>query len=139
MSGDYRGRCACGAVRYDIAAEPAFAGQCQCRDCQRATGSGHANAIAFPESAVRLTGEVRYHAATGDSGKRVERGFCPACGSPMVWKFASRPELIAILAGSLDDPGVFAPQVVMYASRGFKWDRVDPALPSFEKLPPAAG
>ena len=25
MSGDYRGRCACGAVRYDIAAEPAFA------------------------------------------------------------------------------------------------------------------
>ena len=42
-------------------------------------------------------------------------------------------------ACGLDDPGVFAPQVVMYASRGFKWGRVDPALPSFERLPRAAG
>ena len=30
-------RCACGAIRYEIAAEPVMAGHCQCRDCQPAT------------------------------------------------------------------------------------------------------
>jgi hypothetical protein len=56
MSGNYNGR---RAVHYEIAAEPVFSGQCQCRDFQRATGSGHANAMAFPKSAARKTNPVQ--------------------------------------------------------------------------------
>jgi hypothetical protein len=134
----YTGRCARGAVSYEIAAEPVFAGQCQCRDCQRATGSGHANAMAFSISAVSLTGDLRYHVVSADSGKSVERGFCPSCGSPLVWRFARRPDLAVVMAASLEDPSVFAPQIVMYASRGFAWDRLDPDLPRFATLPPSS-
>lgn len=85
------GGCACGAVRYEISGAPVSSVQCQCRDCQRATGSGHVNAMAFPQAAVMLTGELRFHDIRGDSGNSVSRGFCPNCGAPVMWKFTGNP------------------------------------------------
>ncbi len=35
MSEVYTGGCACGAIRYEISAEPVVMNDCQCRDCQR--------------------------------------------------------------------------------------------------------
>jgi hypothetical protein len=46
------------------------------------------------------------------------------------------PELIAIPATSLDDPGRFNPQVVTYSIRGHAWDRIDSSLQTFERMPP---
>ena len=71
MTAKISGGCACGAVRYEIAADPQFQGQCQCRDCQRATGTGHADGLGFPQtSAVRdsdgpMRGPVRYKSRLG--------------------------------------------------------------------------
>jgi hypothetical protein len=53
MTAKINGGCACGAVRYEIAADPQFQGQCQCRDCRRATGTGHADGLGFPEMLSR--------------------------------------------------------------------------------------
>jgi hypothetical protein len=129
------GGCACGAVRYEISRAPVASVQCQCRDCQRATGSGHVNAMAFPQAAVTLTGELRFHDVRADSGNTVSRGFCPNCGTPVMWKFTRNPELRVIVVGSLDNPSGFSPQRVYYASRGHAWDQLDPALPRFDTLP----
>jgi hypothetical protein len=137
MTAKIGGGCACGAVRYEIAADPQFQGQCQCRDCQRATGTGHADGLGFPENAVALVGTLSFYEVVGDSGKTVSRGFCPKCGSPVLWKFAVNPGVAVITAGSLDDPGVFKPQAVLYASQGHAWDHLNPELPKFEKLPPS--
>ena len=41
MSKPYTGGCACGAIRYEISAEPIAMNDCQCRDCQRTSGAGH--------------------------------------------------------------------------------------------------
>jgi len=46
------------------------------------------------------------------------------------------PELIAVAAGSLDEPGRFAPQALTYGVRGLAWDAIDPALRAFERMPP---
>ena len=135
MGSSYAGGCACGAIRYEISADPVMSVQCQCRDCQRATGSGHLSAMAFPAAAVALTGTPKFHTSRGDSGNTVDRGFCPDCGSPVIWKFSRNPGMVAIVAGSLDDPSRFAPQVVFFASRGHAWDLLDPKLPKFETLP----
>ena len=45
------GGCACGAVRYEIAADPQFQCQCQCRACQRTTGAGHSDVLGVSENA----------------------------------------------------------------------------------------
>jgi hypothetical protein len=132
----YRGGCRCGAIRYEIAAEPLFGGQCQCRDCQHETGGGHSSFMAFPADAVKLTGTPRFYEVTADSGNRVGRGFCPTCGSSVASLSSGMPEMTAVPAGSLDDPSVFKPGFVVYTSRGHAWDLVDPALPSFPQMPP---
>ncbi|MDB5516133.1 MAG: aldehyde-activating protein [Tardiphaga sp.] len=41
MSEVYTGGCACGAIRYEIPTEPLVMNHCQCRDCQRKSGTGH--------------------------------------------------------------------------------------------------
>ncbi len=46
------------------------------------------------------------------------------------------PQLIFLNAATLDDPSHFAPQVVVWTSKGASWDVVDPNLPSFEVNPP---
>lgn len=139
MSTTFRGGCLCGAIRYEITAEPMIAGQCQCLDCQRETGGGHASFMAFPADAVQLTGTPRFYEAKADSGNTVRRGSCPTCGSPVVRRTSGMPDMMTISAGSLDDPSVFKPEFVVYTSRGHAWDRIDPALPSFPKMPPAPG
>lgn len=139
MPTTFRGGCGCGAIRYEIAAEPMFAGQCQCLDCQHQTGGGHASFIAFPADAVRLTGAPRFYESRADSGNTVRRGFCATCGSPVVGHSSGMPDMTTIVAGSLDDPNLFKPQFVVYTSRGHAWDLVDPALPSYPAMPPSAG
>jgi hypothetical protein len=138
MSTTFRGGCLCGALRYEIAAEPMFGAQCQCLDCQHETGGGHTSFMAFPAEAVKLTGTPRFYEVEADSGNVMRRGFCPTCGSPVVGATSGLPGVTTISAGSLDDPSVFKPQFVCYTSRGHAWDRVDPALPSFPKMPPMA-
>lgn len=137
MSKPYTGGCACGALRYEIAAEPVFSNHCQCRDCQHKSGTGHGSYMTFAgRSAVKLTGKVTHWDMKGDSGNVKTRGFCPTCGSPVSLTFAAMPDLFTIHAASLDDPGRFKPQVVTYAVRGHAWDHLDPALTKFEKMPP---
>lgn len=133
-----KGGCACGAVRYEIDAAPIVSLQCQCRDCQRATGGGHADALAFPESSVRFTGSLKYHELRNDRGYVVRRGFCPECGSPITLTTTRNPAMRAIAAGSLDDPSAFKPQMVFFTRSGYAWDQVHAALPKFETLPPSA-
>jgi hypothetical protein len=54
-------------------------------------------------------------------------------------RFAAMPDLIAVPAGSLDEPARFEPQVLTYRVRGLPWDPVDPALQAFERMPVAPG
>ena len=62
----------------------------------------------------------------------ISRGFCPTCGSAI----HSRNSAVSVRASSLDDPEVFQPQMIVYGKRAPSWDRMDPALPRFEAMPP---
>lgn len=137
MSKTYTGGCACGAIRYEISGEPFFSNHCQCRHCQQRSGTGHGSYMTFPSrKGVKLSGEARQWNVAGDSGNVKSHAFCPTCGSPVYLTFAAMPDLFTIHAGSLDDPGRYQPQVVTYAVRGHAWDRLDPTLTKFDKMPP---
>jgi hypothetical protein len=129
------GRCACGAVRYASSAEPTFFLNCHCRDCQRATGSGYAAIAVVPAASLTVNGEARYHAATGDSGHRIERGFCPACGSPLLMRLERLPDAVAIHAASLDDPALHRPAMDIFTTSAQPWDHMNPELRKFPKAP----
>jgi hypothetical protein len=135
MKTPFTGGCLCGAIRYECSAEPIVMGNCHCRDCQRSTGTAFAAALLVPRNVVTITGEVRYYDAIGDSGGIVGRGFCPICGSRLFSR-PPIPELMGIMAGSLDDPSWFQPRMDCYAASAQPWDYMNPDLPKFDKLPP---
>jgi len=102
MTARFSGGCACGAVRYESASGPQSQRQCQCRDCQRATGTRHADIMVFAQKDLSLSGRLSFREVTGGSGKPVSRGFCAKCGSPVLWRLAVNPDIAVIMAGSLD-------------------------------------
>ena len=136
MNQPYTGGCACGAIRYEISGEPVFQNDCQCRDCQRKSGTGHGSYLTFPLGGVTHSGEATRWDMVGDSGNVKTRAFCPQCGSPVYMTFAAMPDVFTVHAASLDDPGRYRPQAVTYGVRGHAWDFLDPALPKFERMPP---
>ena len=137
MSEVYAGGCACGAIRYEIDAEPLLMSDCQCRDCQRISGTGHGSYLSFEgRDKVTLSGEAQCRDSTGDSGNVKTRAFCPTCGSPVYMTFAAAPGQFIVHAASLDDPGRYRPQLVTYTASGHAWAQLDPTLPKFDRMPP---
>ena len=135
MSKTWTGGCACRAIRYDIAGEPVFRNDCQCRDCQRQSGTGHGSYLTFPRKGVTLTSEAAGWDRRAESGNTKTGHFCKTCGSPVYVTFAAMPDIFTIHAASLDEPERYQPQAATYTLHGHAWDYLDPAVPRFEKMP----
>jgi hypothetical protein len=138
VSEAYTGGCACGAIRYEISDQPMFMNDCQCRDCQHKSGTGHGSYLSFPsKQSVKLKGEAKHwDVPAADNGNVKTRAFCPTCGSPVYLGFSLAPDVFTVHAASLDDPSRYKPQAVTYTVRGHAWDHLDPVLPKFDKMPP---
>ena len=97
------GSCLCGKIRYHAEAEPKFVSICHCRDCQKFTGSAFATVVALPKTALVVTGVVKGFTKRGDTGKPIERFFCPDCGASIMDEAEALPGFVMIEAGTLDD------------------------------------
>ena len=94
------GGCLCGAVRYRVRASPLRGSFCHCRTCRKSSGSVFQATVQFPASDFEFTqGEPSYYKAT-PLGRR---GFCPGCGSPLVFEYEGTSE-VWVPVGSLDHP-----------------------------------
>jgi len=131
------GGCLCGAVRYTAEADPSSAIVCHCLDCQKFTGSAFATLVAVPKDAVRIDGTMKGFAKQGDSGKSIERFFCPDCGASIMDEAEAVPGLVMIQAGTLDDSSWVKPTSQIYGASAQPWLRFDAAMPmkSFDKVP----
>ncbi len=136
MSAPYSGGCACGAIRYEVAGAPVAENHCQCRQCQRQTGSGHGAYLTFAGATVTIEGTSKHWQTVGEMGTIKHAHFCTACGSPLYLTFPHMPDIFVIRAGSLDEPARYAPQFVFWTAAAHPWDQVDPALTRFDKMPP---
>ena len=136
MPASFSGGCACGAIRYQAEGEPLFSLNCHCRDCQRETGSAFAPILAVLRATFTLTrGRPRYFELTADSGQTTTRAFCPECGSRLFGQPGSRPDIVTIRVGSLDDPSAFRPNRDIFTASAQPWDYMNPDLPKAPKLP----
>jgi hypothetical protein len=131
------GSCLCGKIRYHAEAEPKFVSICHCRDCQKFTGSAFATVVALPKTALVVTGVVKGFTKRGDTGKPIERFFCPDCGASIMDEAEALPGFVMIEAGTLDDTSWLKPTVEVYCASAQPWVRFDPAteMKSFDKVP----
>jgi len=73
-------------------------------------------AVGVPKDAIKIMGTVKHHEMAGNSGKHVSRGFCPSCGSRLFSSVEARPDIVGILAGSLDAPSIYKPTMDIFTS-----------------------
>ena len=131
------GGCLCKQVRYEFNAEPIAMRLCWCRVCQYfASGNSTINVV-FPKDALKVIGELKDYASDADSGNRMHRRFCPACGTQMFSESEARPHLIIVRAGTLDDPELAKASGVIWTKSAPSWAHIDPDVPHFEGQPPA--
>ena len=103
------GGCLCGAVRF-TAPDPVVQAVCHCKNCQKQAGTAYSVVLGVPAPGLAITGTLKTYEDTGDSGNKVQRKFCPNCGSPIVSEIAGSP-LAFIKAGTLDDTSAISPTV----------------------------
>jgi hypothetical protein len=132
----FTGGCACGAIRYEVTAEPIVMFNCHCRDCQKTTGGPYTPVFYVPAKAFKITkGSPKYYDTASEMVGENQRGFCPECGSRL---FGGKTEQgQGITASSLDDPSLHKPQFEIWTSDAQSWDHMDPKLPKFEKYQPS--
>jgi hypothetical protein len=89
----------------------------------------------FPVDKFRLTGKVAEYSYKSDSGNKVTRVFCPACGSPILGRNSGMEGFVTVTLGTFDGSFEFAPRVVIFARNRRSWDAMNESLPTFEAQP----
>ena len=129
------GGCLCGAVRYELTAEPQMTAICHCTHCQRQSGAVFSTNIIAPEAAFVQTGQTKVYVDKGDSGQAVWRHFCANCGSPIISKIEAMPGMVAIKAGTLDDITTVKPGLELYGDHAAPWVAPLPGVQRFAQSP----
>lgn len=134
------GGCACGAVRYQLEADPLIVHACHCRDCQRITGSAFVINIWIERRFVKSNGgELKSFKLTGGSGQPHEVFFCPVCGTYLWSDYHGAPgKSLFIRAGTLDTPAAVAPDVHIFTRSKLPWVRLPEGARSFAEFYPIA-
>lgn len=132
------GGCLCGAVRFRIAGAPRDVAYCHCRMCQKASGAPVMAWASYAPGQVSFTSqEPRYYR----SSEIAERGFCPNCGTPVIWRPVlrpgdTRPDTVDIALTCLDDPAALAPQYHIWTESQVTWLHLADTLPRHRQAGP---
>ena len=132
--GTIGGGCNCGAIRYTLDSPPLAVAVCHCRNCQRQSGSAFSVNLVAKARTMHVEGTLSlYEDPDTESGHPVQREFCGQCGSPIRSIPTAMPSLIAVKAGTLDDPAAFAPTVQIWTCTALPWSAIAGDLPRFER------
>ncbi len=129
----FTGGCQCGAVRYEVTADPVAVAYCHCSNCRRANAAAGVAWAMFQEEHVHFQGEAPKTYASTEQGMR---GFCGNCGTQISFKGEFIPGLIDMTVGSFDDPEALPPTMHIWDCRRPSWVDIGAGLPRFEEFPP---
>jgi hypothetical protein len=117
------GGCLCGSIRYTILQQPILAYTCNCRFCQKDTGTAYRSALAILNEHVELIGKdfSVYTYKSVEHGRELYKNFCPDCGTTISLKTERFPERQVIMIGTLDDPSQIELSTHMFAEEAFDW------------------
>lgn len=104
MEGLFTGGCQCGAIRFraEKLGRPSI---CHCRMCQKAFGGFFGALVTADQAHLTWT---RGQPSLFRSSKKILRGFCPKCGTPMTYQ---HPGGVEIAIGAFDRPELIEPEV----------------------------
>lgn len=130
----HNGSCLCGTVRYEIRGELGDGVYCHCSRCRKANGSAFAaNAPVAAKDFVVVAGASSLKTFRTEAG--VERLFCSNCGSPIISRRDSMPDVVRVRLGTLDTPPEAAPRAHIFVGSKAAWFEIHDDLPQFVERP----
>jgi len=125
------GSCLCGAIRYEIAAEPRGTTLCHCEDCRKASGAPVVAWTFFPAGSIKFEGQPRTISFAGR-----ERTFCPRCGSPLMFFDPDLPHQFEVTTSTLDCASEMKPVDHNWIADKLPWFETADDLPRYPKNTP---
>lgn len=133
-----KGSCLCSRVAYEIHGPLTHVVNCHCVMCRKAQGSAfRTRAAVRAKDFVWTRGENEVTWYSSSPGNY--RGFCSACGTPLLSRFDHQPETYGLPLGALDgDPDVKIVAHVYVASKA-PWYKITDDLPQYPEDEPGQG
>ena len=128
-----KGRCYCGAVRYETTGTPSQESVCHCSICRRTTGAPFVAWFSVPLSSFTLFGDT----TTFQSSSAASRRFCAECGTQLAFYSSHQPDLIDITTCSLEQPEQVPPVDHIYGASRVPWVKLGDGLPMHPDARPA--
>jgi hypothetical protein len=117
------GGCQCGALRYEIDAEPLTVIACHCIQCQRQSASAFGMTVPVPRAALRVVkGKPARWSRIAESGNELGAVFCPDCGVRLYHEPANKA-FLNVKAGTFDDTGWVSPVGHIWTEKAQPWIR----------------
>ena len=135
MQHNITGSCLCGAVRYEITEEPAWAHNCHCSRCRKIRGAAFASNLFVSIAAFRYTqGETLLRFYKVPEAERFTHVFCNICGSSLPFVNPARGVAVVPM-GSLDDDPKHPPDAHIFVDSKAPWVTITDALPQYPEGP----
>ena len=113
----YHGSCLCGAVRYRVNARPLTITACHCDACKKMSGATNLLVFTVPKDGLlHLSGELLRYRRTAASGNQSDVVHCATCGTRL-WHEPQAFPVVAVTAGTLDDPSWVVPASEIWVER----------------------
>ena len=131
------GGCQCGAVRYEIRAEPLSVYACHCTECQRQSGSAFALSMPVARDSIAVVkGAPRSWRRTHESGRVIQCMFCADCGTRLYHNPEHNPKVTIVKPGTLDDAKTLHAVGHIWIRSAQPWVEIPADAVTYEAQPP---
>ncbi|MDD2841396.1 MAG: GFA family protein [Tolumonas sp.] len=129
-----KGSCLCNAIQYEIQGELGPTMMCHCSKCRKANGSAYAiNAAVKTDQFHFIKGQELV--SEFESSPGVFRSFCKQCGSPLLSRRPSQPDIVRLRIGTLDTPVDVKPLAHIFVGSKASWDEIHDDIPQYDERP----
>jgi len=129
-----KGKCECGKVQYEVAAEITEFSHCHCSQCRRLHGAAFASFGQVPRNKFRYeSGEPNLK--TYASSDEIDRVFCGNCGSNILADYKPEPDVLYVTMGTIDGNPNCPPGYHMFVGSKAPWYLIGDDLPQYDDWP----
>jgi hypothetical protein len=124
------GRCECRLVRYRVADEFRYAGNCHCSNCRASTGSAFKPFAGIERDRLEVVQGADSLLVWGDERENHTR--CGVCGS-LLYSVVRDGEFVHVAMGSLEDDPSIRPTGHIFVGSKASWFEITDGLPQSEE------
>jgi hypothetical protein len=123
------GQCLCGAVRYAVADEFAYAANCHCSNCRRATGSAFKPFAGIARDRLSILHGEDNLLLFGDESSAHDV-HCKTCGS-LLFSVVREGAYVHVAMGTLVDEPAIRPTSHIFVGSKARWFTIGDDLPQY--------